>query len=57
MPSILTAFEVAELFRVHPATVLLWRKTGKLPGIRTPGRGIRFKREQVLKFWEAENVK
>jgi excisionase family DNA binding protein len=47
MPAVLTTAEVAEIFRVHPNTVWGWRLAGKLPAFRTPGRGIRFRREHV----------
>jgi excisionase family DNA binding protein len=47
VPSILTVPEVADIFRVCPKTVFGWQRSGKLPAIRTPGRGIRFKREHV----------
>lgn len=39
---LLTAGEVAQLFRVDPKTVTRWAKTGKLPHARTPGRHTRY---------------
>ena len=50
MPSLLTVPEVASIFRVSPNTVLWWRKTGRLTSTRTPGRGVRFRRDEVLKL-------
>jgi excisionase family DNA binding protein len=47
VPSILTVPEVADIFRVSRKTVFGWLSTGKLQHIRTPGRGIRVKREHV----------
>jgi excisionase family DNA binding protein len=47
LPSILTVPEVADIFRVSRKTVFGWLSTGKLPHIRTPGRGIRVKREYI----------
>jgi excisionase family DNA binding protein len=47
VPSILTVPEVADIFRVSRKTVFGWLSTGKLPHIRTPGRGIRVKREHI----------
>jgi excisionase family DNA binding protein len=55
MPALLTVPEVAEIFRVSQKTVSYWRATGKLRSLRTPGRGVRFKREDVLAI--LENVK
>jgi excisionase family DNA binding protein len=47
VPSILTVPEVADIFRVSRKTVFGWLSDGKLPHIRTPGRGIRIKREHI----------
>ena len=47
MPVLLTVEEIASLFRVTRRAVYYWRDNGMLPAIRTPGRGIRFKREHV----------
>jgi excisionase family DNA binding protein len=50
MPSILIEKEVAEIFRVPQSTIRAWRIQGKLPAIRLPGRGYRFKREVIEAF-------
>jgi excisionase family DNA binding protein len=47
MPSVLIEKEVAEIFRVPQSTIRAWRIKGKLPAIRLPGRGYRFKREVI----------
>jgi len=31
--------EVAELYRVSPKTVYMWISQGKMPVVRTPGKG------------------
>jgi len=43
---LLTAPEVAGLFRVSVQTVRVWRLRGRLPGVRL-GKGIRFRRRDV----------
>lgn len=45
-PELLTAGEVAERFRVHPATITRWAKQGELQEIRI-GRTIRFRSADV----------
>ncbi|HEV2260570.1 MAG TPA: helix-turn-helix domain-containing protein [Streptosporangiaceae bacterium] len=44
---LLTTPEVADLFRVHKATVARWLETGKIPGIRTPGGHLRFREDEI----------
>jgi excisionase family DNA binding protein len=45
---LLTSGEVAELFRVDPATVTRWAKAGRLTSGRTPGgRAVRFRRSAI----------
>jgi excisionase family DNA binding protein len=36
-PELLTAKEVARIFRVTPSAVLRWTRTGRIPAITTPG--------------------
>lgn len=43
----LTTREVAELYRLSPATVNRWRKAGKLPAIELSTGVIRFDSEQL----------
>jgi excisionase family DNA binding protein len=47
---ILTADEVARLFRVDPKTVRRWANAGKLPSFRTPGGGHRYYASEIEKF-------
>ena len=44
---LMTVGEISDLFRVSRRAVYHWRTRGMLPSIRTPGRGIRFKRADV----------
>jgi excisionase family DNA binding protein len=44
---ILTAREVARLFRVDPKTVSRWERTGRLRAFKTPGGHRRFRRGDV----------
>jgi excisionase family DNA binding protein len=43
----MTVKEVAALFRVDPKTVRRWVAAGEFTEIRTPGGGIRLRREEV----------
>jgi excisionase family DNA binding protein len=47
---LLTASEVATLFRVDPKTVTRWARSGKLTSIRTPGGQRRFRQTEVQAF-------
>lgn len=51
-PRMLTAPEVAALFRVTPATVYRWAKTGKLAAI-TVGGTVRFREDEVRRLLDA----
>jgi excisionase family DNA binding protein len=44
---LLTAAEVAGIFRVSTKTVWRWAVAGKLPGLLTPGGHHRFRRADV----------
>lgn len=46
-PALLTSGEVAEMFRVDPATVTRWENTGKLTAIRTLGGHRRFRADEI----------
>jgi excisionase family DNA binding protein len=50
---VLTRAEVARLFRVDPATVTRWTRTGKLPAFRTPGGTRRYYAAEVEKHLPA----
>jgi excisionase family DNA binding protein len=45
--SILTTKQVADLFAVHPTTVMAWADDGRLPHFRTPGGHRRYNRADV----------
>ena len=44
---LLTAAEVAALFRVEKVTVGRWARSGRLPSVRTPGGQRRFRAADV----------
>ena len=50
MPILMTTAEISDLFRVSERVVYLWRQSGKLPAIKLPGRGYRYKRDVVLEI-------
>lgn len=53
-PALLTTREVAELFRVSPASVSAWAKEGLLPAVRIPGtKNWRFRREDIERLLAA----
>jgi len=51
MPSMVVTREIAEAYRVTEQTVHRYRRQGKLPYIRLPGRGYRYRREDVLRVF------
>jgi excisionase family DNA binding protein len=44
--------EVADLFRVSVRTVGDWARSGRLASVTTPGKQVRFRREDVLALLE-----
>jgi excisionase family DNA binding protein len=40
--------EAAELLRIDRRTLYSWNKVGKLNPIRLPGRGLRYRRADIL---------
>ena len=50
MPKNLTVSQVAEIFDVHPNTVVDWANAGRLPYKRTPGGHRRFDPADVDKL-------
>jgi len=46
---LLTAAEAAELLRIHPKTVLLFARTGRLPALRM-GRLWRFRTSDLTRW-------
>jgi excisionase family DNA binding protein len=53
---LLTPQEVATRFRVDLKTVSRWAKSGRLPGIKTPGNHWRFFKSDVDRLLEAKDV-
>jgi excisionase family DNA binding protein len=49
-PKLLTAVEVASLFRVARSTVVSWTEKGLLPHTRTPSGRLRFYRDTVTQM-------
>lgn len=47
LPTLLTATEVAEEFRLHPGTVRRWAKEKKIEAITLPSGLLRFRRKDV----------
>lgn len=52
-----TTGQVAELFGVHPRTVIDWAKESKIPHIRTLGGNHRYPKIEILAMLEAAKVK
>jgi excisionase family DNA binding protein len=46
----LTVKEVAERLRVHPWTVYMWARSGRLPCIRLSKRSLRFLASDIAKY-------
>jgi excisionase family DNA binding protein len=46
----LTVKEVAEHLRVHPWTVYMWARSGRLPCIRLSKRSLRFLKSDIDKY-------
>lgn len=47
LPTLLTAVEVAEEFRIDPATVRRWARDGRIERIKLPSGLYRFRREDI----------
>jgi excisionase family DNA binding protein len=47
LPSLLTANEVAEEFRLDPETIRRWARDGQIKSIRLPSGLYRFRREDI----------
>lgn len=56
-PQLMTAAELATLFRVHQKTVYAWIKAGKLKAERTPLGGIRINASEVSRLLNAGSDK
>jgi excisionase family DNA binding protein len=51
MPSIVTTAEIAAAYRVTDNTIYRYRRDGKLPYIKLPGRGYRYRRADVFRIF------
>jgi excisionase family DNA binding protein len=51
---LLTAGEVAQIFRVSPKTVARWGRSGRLPMFRTPGGDQRYRLPDIEAFFDRE---
>lgn len=51
---LMTAGEVADIFRVNPKTIGRWAKAGRLGYIQTPGGHKRYRREEVMQLLQVE---
>lgn len=56
MASLLRPSVLAKAWGVHPRTVTEWIRTGKLPGVKTPGDQHRVRVDDVLAYCEAEGL-
>jgi excisionase family DNA binding protein len=54
---LLTAAEVAKLFRVGPKTINRWASQGQLTIIKTAGRHYRYKESEVKLLLESNTTK
>ncbi|MCY9785444.1 helix-turn-helix domain-containing protein [Nocardiopsis sp. EMB25] len=50
-PTLLTAGEVAAIFRVDNATVNRWARQGKVRCVRTPSGGQRFDADEIRRLF------
>ncbi|WP_157982439.1 helix-turn-helix domain-containing protein [Nocardiopsis sp. FIRDI 009] len=50
-PTLLTAGEVAAIFRVANATVNRWARQGKVRSVRTPSGGQRFDENEIRRLF------
>jgi excisionase family DNA binding protein len=53
---LLTPGEVADLFRVDPATVSRWAASGRLVSVRTPGGHRRFRETDITALLSPEST-
>jgi excisionase family DNA binding protein len=47
MDEFLTAPEAAKILRVHPRTLLLWARTGRVTSVRLGSASVRFRRDDI----------
>jgi excisionase family DNA binding protein len=56
VPFLLRPSELARLWELHPKTVYLWIREGRLPAVRTPGDQFRLRPDDVLSFCEKNGL-
>ena len=54
--ALLRPSELARLWELHPKTVYLWIREGKLPAIKTPGAQYRVRSDDVRAYCEKNNL-
>ena len=54
--ALLRPSELARIWELHPKTVYLWIREGKLPAIKTPGAQYRVRTDDVRAYCEKNNL-
>lgn len=54
--AVLRPSELARLWELHPKTVYLWIREGKLPAFRTPGAQYRVRTDDAREYCEKNNL-
>lgn len=54
--ALLRPSELARIWELHPKTVLLWIREGKLPALRTPGAQYRVRTDDARAYCEKNNL-
>jgi len=55
-PSLFRPSELARFWELHPKTVYVWIREGRLPAVRTPGDQFRLRAADVRAFSEAQGL-
>lgn len=55
--ALLRPSELARIWELHPKTVYLWIREGKLPALRTPGAQYRVRTDDARAYCEKNNLK
>lgn len=55
-PPLFRPSELARFWELHPKTVYLWIREGRLPAVRTPGDQFRLRSADVRAFSEAQGL-
>jgi excisionase family DNA binding protein len=54
--ALLRPSELARIWELHPKTVVLWIREGKLPALRTPGAQYRVRTDDAREYCEKNNL-